>query len=350
MSEDPPVPDASPSPEAFEWYEDPWSGPLDDAGADAGDDPWSATLDDTPSPHGRPLGLRRSAAVAVALCALVLGSAVGGFLITRSGPLTTASAASSSTATTSPSPGAHFRGGFGGAFAGVNLVQDAATAIGISEQTLQSDLRSGQTVAQVAAANGSSAQAVITALVGDETTAINSLESSGKITSSQATQMESNLTQMVTSFVNQTRPATPPSGSPSAFAGGSGEPAALQAAATAIGNGVTASTLQSDLASGQSIADVASAHNVSIDSVVSAVTTVVDSQISSLESSGKLSSAQASALTADVQSRVSDWVNGTYPGWPFGPFGGWGGGSFRGGPWGQWNGASPSPSPATSTS
>jgi len=279
---------------------------------------------------------------------------VGGFLLTRSGPVTTASAAGDSGTAPGPSPGAHSRGGFGGfgGFGGVNLLQDAAGVIGISEQTLQSDLQSGQTVAQVAAANGSSAQDVISALVGDETTAINSLESSGKISSSQAGQIESGLTQMVTSFVNQTRP----SGGPRAGAGGLSQQAAVQAAATAIG--ISASTLQSDLRSGKSIADIASANNVSTGSVITAVTSAVDSQISSLESSGKITSAQASTLTSEVQSRVTDWVDGTYPGWPFGPFGisgtpsggFFGGGPFAGMPWGHGPAVSPSASPSTSTS
>jgi hypothetical protein len=238
------------------------------------------------------------------------------------------------------------RGGFGGpsALFGVNLLQDAATTIGISEQTLQTDLQSGQTLAQVATANGKTAQAVINALVGDETTAIDSLASSGKITSAQETKLQSNVTQMVTNFVNQTRPAT----APGVGFGGSGEQAALQAAATAIG--VSVSDLDSDLAKGESIASVAAAQTpgVSASAVVSAVTTAVDSQISTLQSSGKLTSAQASALTSEVQSRVTDWVNGAYPGWPFGPFGTFGGfgGAFPGGPWGHGFGASPSASPS----
>jgi hypothetical protein len=298
-----------------------------------------------PLPRGRLLGLRRSVTIAAALGGLVLGSAVGGFLISRAvadDSLATAAAASSSgTATASPSPGAHFRGGFGGAngVPGVNLLQDAATTIGVTEQVLETDLQSGETIAQVAIAHDTTAQNVITALVGDATTAIDNLVSSGKITSNQASRMESNLTQMVTTFVNQTRPAT----APSVNLGGSGEQAALKAAATTIG--VSASTLESDLAAGQSVAEVASAHNVSAASVISAVTTAVDSQISSLESSGKLTSAQASTLTSEVSSRVTDWVDGTYPGWPFGPFG-----SSRGGSRGHWSGASPSPSPSAASS
>lgn len=295
--------------------------------------------------RGRLLGLRRSAGLASAVAGLVLGSAVAGFLITRaSGPSTSVAAASAADTTTSPSPGAHPRGGFGGpnALLGVNLLQDAATAIGISEQTLESDLQGGQTVAQVATANHTTAQAVINSLVRDETTAIDNLVSSGKITSAQGTKLQANVTAMVTNFVNQTRPATVPG------SGGSGEEAALQAAATAIG--VSVSDLQSDLAKGESIASVAAAQSpsVSASAVVSAVTTAVDNQISALQSSGKITSAQASTLTSDVQSRVTSWVDGTYPGWPFGPFGTFGGfgGSFSGGHWGRGSGASPSGSPS----
>ena len=309
------------------------------------DAPAPDPVDDSPSSarRGRPLGLRRSVAVATALGGLVLGSAVGGFLITRAtGPATPVAAATTSDATASPSPGAHSRGGFGGsnALLGVNLLQDAATTIGISEQTLETDLQGGQTVAQVAAAKGTTAQAVINALVGDETTAIDNLASSGKITAAQETKLQANVTQMVTSFVNQTRPAAAPGAGP----GASGEQAALQAAASKIG--VSISALQSDLAKGESIASVAAAASPS--AVVSAVTTAVDSQISSLESSGKITSAQASTLTSEVSSRVTSWVNDTYPGWPFGPFGTFTGfgGSFPGGHWGHGTGASPSASPA----
>jgi hypothetical protein len=149
---------------------------------------------------------------------------------------------------------------------------------------------------------------------------------------------------MVTTFVNQARPVTAPGAGP----GGSGEEAALQAAATAIG--VSASTLEADLAKGDSIASVAAAQSPSISAgaVATAVTTVVESQINALQSSGKITSAQASSLTSEVLSRVTDWVNGTYPGWPFGPFGTSGGfgGPFPGSPWGHGVGASPSASPS----
>ncbi|HXZ99662.1 MAG TPA: hypothetical protein VEK76_04865 [Candidatus Binatia bacterium] len=302
-----------------------------------------------PAPsRGRPFGVHRLRTLAV-LIGLVAGSAVGGFLITRAATATTTPTASSvngagaATPTPSPSPGPRFHGGFRGlpGLAGVNLLQDAASAIGISEQTLQADLQNGQSIAQVATSNGKTAQDVISALVGDETTAINKLVSSGKITSSQASQLEANLTSMITAFVNQAGGFRgPTAGLPL-----DGEQAAVQAAAKAIG--ITPSELLSDLAGGQSVASVAQSKGVQASTVISAVTTAVDSQISSLEQSGKISSSQASQLTSEVPQRVSQWVNDDFPGWPFGPFAG-PGGSFPGGPWGRHPAASPSASPTPS--
>ena len=340
MDEELPGPDAEPAPEGT-----PPFAAYDQYGWWPQPPPFEAP----PVPHSRLFGLRRGVAVSAALGGLVVGGAVGGFVISHaanaSTPVGATAASGTSTATPSPSPGPAFRGGLGGfpGVAGVNLLQDAATAIGITEQALQTDLQSGQTVAQVAGANSKTAQDVITALVGDETTAINNLVSGGKITSSQATQIESHLTQMVTAFVNQTRPAAPPS----LGFGGSGQQAALQAAATTIG--VTPSALESDLASGQTVASVAKAHDVSASTVISAVTTAVDNQISSLESSGKISSSEASALTAEVAARVTEWVDNSYPGWPLGPFGAGpsSGIPLPGGHSGSWWGASPSPSAST---
>lgn len=294
---------------------------------------WPPPLPPTSAPPRTGLSLRRSGATVAALVALVGGSAAAGFLITHAatGTPAAANAAASSGSGTTPSPsptsGPRGRGRIPGllGLGPTKLLQDAASAIGISEQTLRTDLQGGKSVAQVATANGKTAQDVINALVTDETSTIDGLVSSGKLTSSQATTLKSHLTQMVTTFVNRTRPAGRSSGV--------GDQAALEAAAKAIG--ISASQLSSDLVASQTIASVAQAHNVSASAVISAVTTEVDSQIASLQTSGKITSAQASQLTAQVQQRVTDWVDSTYPGWPFGPFNAaphHGGPAFGGGP------------------
>ena len=227
----------------------------------------------------------------------------------------------------------------------LNLIQDAATAIGVSEQTLQSDLQSGKTVAQVATANGKTAQDVITALVGDETTAIDNLVSSGKLTSSQASKITANLTQMVTDFVNQARPATVPG-----IGGGAPESrrrSRRRPPPSASPPPPSSPTSPPVRPSPASPGPQRQRRRV----VTSAVTTAIDSQISSLESSGKITSAEAS----------TPHLGGAVPGHRVGerdlprlavrPLrdvrdrerGSFGGGPFAGMPWGH--GPAPRPAP-----
>ena len=83
--------------------------------------------------------------------------------------------------------------GHGGRFGG-EILDTAATAIGITADELKTALQGGQTIAQVATANGVDVQDVIDALVADAT---------------------ANLEQRITDMVNGVRP-TPPSDAPDA--------------------------------------------------------------------------------------------------------------------------------------
>jgi hypothetical protein len=283
--------------------------------------------------------------VGVTLCGLALGGALAGLLVSRTvAPVAARPAGGGSERTAAPSPEVQLPGGIGGpdAVPGVDLLQDAANAIGISEQSLEIGLQTGQTIALVAVVNGDSVQDVITALVNTEITAIQDRVASGTITTSQAGQMESQLTQTVTAFVYQV-----PVGSPLQDAGGSWEQAALEDAAGAIG--ISATTLEAGLAAGQSIADVASAHDASVASVVGAVMALVDNQIAGLESSDELTVSEAAGLTGELRSAVEEWVDGTSPGLLFGPLGSSVGDSVSASATGQGSGPSPGPSPPAPT-
>jgi hypothetical protein len=294
--------------------------------------------------------LRRSGAVLALLGALVAGSAVGGFLIAHGSGADPAAdtAAVGGSAPPSPSPGRGFHGRLGIGLLGVgalNLLQDAATYLGISEQALLSDLQGGKSLAQVAGSTpGKSATGLISALVSDATAAIDKALASGRISSRQASQVTSHLTQMITALVDRTGPlpGRPPG------VGAAADWGAIEAAAGALG--ISPAQLRSDLTAGQSVATVASSRKVALSTVESAVVTAVDKQIAGLESSGRLTSTEASALTSQVPQRVDAWATGSFPGWPFGPFGG----APRGAPSGPWRvpppAAAPSPNPPGSSS
>lgn len=78
-----------------------------------------------------------------------------------------------------------------------------AKTLGIDEATIKSRLAAGETLAAIA---GSKKDALIAALVADETKRIDAAVTAGKLTADQATKLKANLTAHVTDEVNSTRP------------------------------------------------------------------------------------------------------------------------------------------------
>ena len=75
--------------------------------------------------------------------------------------------------------------------------------LGIDEATIKSRIAAGETLAAIA---GSKKDALIAALVADETKRIDAAVTAGKLTADQATKLKANLTAHVTDEVNSTRP------------------------------------------------------------------------------------------------------------------------------------------------
>jgi hypothetical protein len=78
----------------------------------------------------------------------------------------------------------------------------SASTIGITPQALRADLKSGKSIAQVAAANGSSASAVESALTTAADHAVQQAQSAGKLTSAQAATIEARLPARIDKAVN----------------------------------------------------------------------------------------------------------------------------------------------------
>lgn len=84
-----------------------------------------------------------------------------------------------------------------------------STTIGITEAELREALRGGQTIAEVAEANGVSAQTVIDAMVGAITTRMDEALAAGNIDEERAAQVKENAVARATEIVNRewsTRP------------------------------------------------------------------------------------------------------------------------------------------------
>ena len=96
--------------------------------------------------------------------------------------------------------------GFGDPAATLSLI---STTIGIDTATIQKRLAAGETLAAIA---GAKKDALIAALVADETKRIDAAVTAGKLTAAQATTLKSNLTAHVTDEVNSPRPMGPMGG------------------------------------------------------------------------------------------------------------------------------------------
>lgn len=81
----------------------------------------------------------------------------------------------------------------------------AADTIGIDVATLRSEVKTKGSIAAVATDHGSSAQAVIDALVAAGHTAITKAVDAGHLSADRAARMESRLTERATTFVNDTK-------------------------------------------------------------------------------------------------------------------------------------------------
>jgi hypothetical protein len=217
-------------------------------------------------------------------------------------------------------------GHVGGRMGGVGMGDDfaaAATYLGVTTAALQADLQSGKTLAQVADATaGMSSAGLITALVAHEKTEIAAAVTTGKLTQAQADQITANLQQRFTDMVNGTHPAGP---GPGFGHPGTGPGDDFAAAATYLG--ITTAALQSDLQSGKTLAQVADATaDRSSAGLLAALVAHEKAEVAALVTAGKLTQAQADQITANVQQRETDLVNGTLPKRGDGPRGGWQGG------------------------
>jgi hypothetical protein len=103
-------------------------------------------------------------------------------------------------------PGPGFGRGPGDRVTGDSLAA-AATYLGTTEADLQTKIRAGQTLAQIANATaGKSRDGLLNALVADATAKIDAAQTAGKITADQATQLKSNLSTRLAQLVDATGP------------------------------------------------------------------------------------------------------------------------------------------------
>ena len=175
------------------------------------------------------------------------------------------------------------------------MLAAAAEALGVSEDDLRAALQDGQSIADVAEAEGVDIQVVIDALVANGTERLE--EAIGELPERMADLVE--------------REGLPDRGGPGRGHFGHGQGIGLEAAAEAIG--ISADDLRTELRDGSTIAEVATANDVDVQTVIDAVVAEASANLDEKVADGDLTEDEAAERKADLEERITAMVNGERP-------------------------------------
>ena len=178
-----------------------------------------------------------------------------------------------------------------------------ATYLGLTADELRADLQKGETLAQIAVANGKTVSGLEAAIVADAKAHLDAEVSAGTITAPQEASRLADLTSRVDDLVNSTGP-------PAGMRGPGGGPGG---AAIADYLGLTAAELRADLQKGQTLAQIATAQGKTVSGLEAAIVADAKIHLDAAVAAGKLTAAQEASMLADLTSHVADMVDSTGP-------------------------------------
>jgi ribosomal protein S20 len=177
-------------------------------------------------------------------------------------------------------------------------LEAAAQALGLSEDDLRTRLREGNTIAQVAQAQGVDVQTVIDAMVAAANARIDQEVQEGELTAEEANERKANLPESITRLVNEGKPRG---------GGPHGRGPKLEAAAEALG--VSEEELREQLRDGKTIAQVAEDRDVDKQQVIDAMVAAATERIDQKVQEGDLAAEEANERKADLEERITTLVN-----------------------------------------
>jgi transposase-like protein len=180
-----------------------------------------------------------------------------------------------------------------------------AKTSGVTEADLKTALKGGLTVAQVAQAHNVSPQTVIDAVVNDITAKAQARPGWAKLSDTQKTNFTTQTRTRVTNFVNNGAKV----GAKHPVARARVAKAEVAVAAKTIG--ISPADLRTAVKGGQTVAQVAQAHKVDPQTVITAVVNDLTAKAQARPGWAKLSDTQKTTALNRITERVTNWVNGT---------------------------------------
>jgi len=185
-----------------------------------------------------------------------------------------------------------------------------ATALGITVEELKTELSSGKSIADVAKAKNVDIAKVIAAMTAQMKAHLDEEVTSGKHTQAEADAKLAEFTTRATEMVNKVGgPQAGHKGGPGGKHGKGGF--VTDALATVLKT--TSTDLHTQLRSGKSIADVATAQNVAIADVKAVLTSDFKAHLAEEVASGKHTQAEADAKLAEFTANLDTMVNRVGP-------------------------------------
>jgi hypothetical protein len=189
-------------------------------------------------------------------------------------------------------------GGPGGGLLAGNVLKTSATFLGMTVADLQTALKGGKTLAQVASDKGKTAAGLITALTDEAKANLDAAVAAGWITQKQADAAAEGITRQITALVNSGPPVLPEK-----------KAGPLDAAATYLG--MTVADIQTALKGGKTLAQLVTAPKT-VDGLVAALTADAKAKLDKAVANTDITQAQENAILSKLTERVTDFVNGVH--------------------------------------
>ena len=213
---------------------------------------------------------------------------------------TTVDGTTQDSTTTTPS----LRGRHGG---GLSVVSDV---LGIDATELHDRLEAGETIADIATAQGVAIDEVVGALVTDAEARLADAVTDGRLTQDEAEARLVDIEQRVTDAVNGDAAFGLGCGDGGRGRGGLG---GFDQTAVAGVLGIDATELHDRLEAGETIADIATAQGVAIDDLTAAMEASATERLTEAVTDGRFTQDQADEMLTDLAGRIDAIVNGEAP-------------------------------------
>jgi uncharacterized protein YidB (DUF937 family) len=176
-----------------------------------------------------------------------------------------------------------------------------AEALGMTTDEVKAALQEGSTLAEIAATQGISEADLVSQLVAQAQAHIDELVASGDLTAEEAAEKSAGLQERVTNAVN----ADP--SERQGHRGRKGHGPALETLGEILG--LTTDEIKEGFAAGQSIADMATAQGVDVDSVVDQLVAEAMERVDAAVEAGKIDAERAAEISEGLEEKISDRVN-----------------------------------------